>query len=388
MIVRPVRADEAEAAYRLRRLGFGGSRDPAVTDLEEPKGRVTLVAEDGGRLPGALSIWDYRQFFGGRPVPMGGVASVAVEPSARGRGVASAMVDAALPVMREAGQCVSALYPSAPPLYRSRGWEQAGAQTSVILETRLLATVPRPSTALDVRPAERSDLDALHAAYLRVASTVDGMLDRASAPFRVDRVLEFDVVTVVERDGELSGYLTAERPDGDELIVRDLIADDADTARLLLRQLGSWAGLLDTVRLRMVDPLVDGLLLDLPTHHQVEAHPWMLRVVDLPAAIAARGWPLAGGLRPSTVDIEVVDEHAPWQAGRHRITVEGDAVRCEGGGSGAVRLHARALGAWFAGATDTATLRRAGLLDGDVNAATVLDALTGAPRAPRMADAF
>jgi predicted acetyltransferase len=122
--------------------------------------------------------------------------------------------------------------------------------------------------------------------------------------------------------------------------------------------------------------------------HDVRNHPWMLRVVDLPAAVAARGWPAAAYLAPVSVDIEVVDEHAPWQAGRHRLVADGGKVVCEPGGEGTVRLQARALGPWYAGSADSAMLRRGGLLDGDATAARVLDLLTGAPRVPRMADSF
>ncbi|MFC7612863.1 sterol carrier protein domain-containing protein [Actinokineospora soli] len=112
----------------------------------------------------------------------------------------------------------------------------------------------------------------------------------------------------------------------------------------------------------------------------------MLRVVDLPAAIAARGWPRAEWARPFTVDLEVVDEDAPWNAGRHRIVWDGSQVACEPGGGGDVRIGPRGLAAWYAGAADTAMLRRASLLSG--GPAEGLDALIGAPRPARMADEF
>jgi len=95
-------------------------------------------------------------------------------------------------------------------------------------------------------------------------------------------------------------------------------------------------------------------------------------------------------LRPFTVDVEIVDEHASWHAGRHRVVVENGAVRCEPGGSGAVRLSARALGPWYAGAASTGTLRRLGLVDGDPTQAALLDALagSGSTGGARLADAF
>ena len=112
---------------------------------------------------------------------------------------------------------------------------------------------------------------------------------------------------------------------------------------------------------------------------------WMLRVVDLPAAVAARGWPRTNDV---AVDVEIIDPHAPWHAGPHRIVVEDGVVRVEPGGIGAVRLHARALGPWFAGAQNTHALRRAGLLEGDPADAVVLDQLVGASGVPRLADFF
>jgi predicted acetyltransferase len=392
--VRECREEDGEELYRIRRIAFGGPREPDPRRGANPywpdgfEGWWGLVAELDGRPAGFLRSRDYRQFFGGKAVPMGGLASVAVDPYARGRGVATALLDRALVRLREAGQVVSALFPSVPPLYRARGWEQTGVYERMILPLDLLAALPKPTAHRTVRPATPADLPALHTAYLAFASTVDGMLDRSTRAHKPENVFELDIVEVITGVEGLRGYLTAERPEGERLIVYDLVADDVDTAGRLLRQLASWVGQLNDVSLRIVDPAVRDLLLAQPMLHDVRNHPWMLRVVDLPAAVAVRGWPLTERLRPLSVDLEVVDEHAPWQAGRHRIVFDGTAVACEPGGTGAVRLHARALGPWFAGSADTAMLRRAGLLDGDPKIAAGLDALTGAPRQVRMADSF
>jgi predicted acetyltransferase len=395
VVVRDVRAEDGEEVHRIRRIAFGGAREPEPARVgDDPywpdgfEGWWGLVAELDGRPAGFLRTRDYLQYFGGRPVPMGGLASVAVDPYARGRGVATALLDRALVGLREAGQCVSALYPSAPPLYRGRGWEQTGSYERMILPLALLAALPKPAAHRTTRPARPADLPELHAAYLALASTMDGMLDRSTKAHDLSRILELDIVDVVPGTEGIRGYLTAERPEGDRLITYDLIADDVDTASRLLRHLASWAGMLQDVSLRVVDPAVRDLLLAQPVLHDVRNHPWMLRVVDLPAAVAARGWPLTALMRPLAVDLEVVDEHAPWQAGRHRIVFDGDSVFCEPGGSGEIKLQARALGPWYAGSADTGMLRRAGLLDGDVKIAAQLDALTGAPRPVRMADSF
>ncbi len=390
MIVRPYRDGDDADIHRLARLAFGGPREPEPANLwSNQPGWHGLVAEDGDRLAGCLKVREYAQFFGGEAVPMGGVAGVAVDPHARGRGVASALVDAALPAMRERGQVISALYPSVPPLYRARGWEQTGCYERVKLRPELLALLPAPESRPVLARARTADLPALHDAYLEFASTVDGMLDRSTAAFQLERVLELDIVDIAPGPGgSVRGFLTAVRPDGDQLVTHDLVALDRETGLGLLGSLGRWAGIIEEISLRIVDPAWWQLLMALPVLHDVTNHPWMLRVVDLPAAVAARGWPAAAHLTSFAVDVEVADEHAPWQAGRHRLVVDGGKVTCEPGGSGAVRLAARALGPWFAGSADSAMLRRAGLLDGDPADARLLDLLTGAPHPARMADSF
>ncbi|MCT2582940.1 GNAT family N-acetyltransferase [Actinophytocola gossypii] len=381
--------DDAEL-YQLGRLAFGGPREPEPDMLWSAQpGWTGLVAERDGAIVGSVKVREYRQFFGGAAVPMGGLANVAVHPHARGGGVATAMLDAVLPHMRERGQVISALFPSVPPLYRTRGWEQTGDYERATLRSEALALLGKPAKRPVMRRATRDDLPALADAYRSVASTVDGMLDRATAAFQPEKVLDLDIVDIVPGvDGSVLGYVSADRPDGERLLCHDLVARDRDTALGLLASLGSWSGLLDEVSLRIVDPAWWQLLVTLPVLHDVRNHPWMLRVVDLPAAVAARGWPAATALRPSSVDIEVVDEHAPWHSGRHRLVVEDGTVTCEPGGTGAVRLQARALGPWFAGSADTAMLRRAGLLDADPADARLLDLLTGAPHPCRMADSF
>ncbi|OLF15195.1 GNAT family N-acetyltransferase [Actinophytocola xanthii] len=392
MIVRPHRPADDEQLYQLTRLAFGGPREPSGPEAfwsHRTEGWRGLVAEHDGRIVGSLKVRDYRQFFGGVAVPMGGVASVAVDPHARGQGVASALLDTALADMREHGQVISALYPSAPALYRGRGWEQTGDYQRATLRPEMLALLPKPATRPTMRRAGKEDLPALTDVYLSVASTVDGMLDRATEAFQPEEALDLDVLDVVPGpDGSLLGYLAAQRPDGDKLVCEDLVARDGETGLALLASLARWTGIVNEVSLRIVDPAWWQLLVALPVLYEVVNHPWMLRVVDLPAAVTARGWPAATHLTSFAVDIEVADEHAPWNSGRHRLVCDAGQVACEPGGSGAVRLHARGLGPWFAGSADSAMLRRAGLLTGDPVDARLLDLLTGAPHPCRMADSF
>lgn len=378
--MRPTDEADDERIFRLVRLAFGGP-PPPLDDEWRLRARSArgLVAEVDGRLAGHLRVRPYGQLFGGRSVPMGGLAAVAVEPWARGRGVAQALLDASLPVMREAGQVVSALYPSVPPLYRSRGWELSGRLEDLSLPPAALGAVGRAGDA-DLRPAGLDDLADLHGCYQAVAAAQDGMLDRDGPSFTLADVLDLDVVTICPG----RGYLTATRHP-DHLRVHDLVALDAEVGRSLLHLLSSWGGYLTRIDIRPTDPQLLATLASGGLAGDVHDTPWMLRVVDLPAAVSARGWPAAPALRDAAVDLEVVDPWAPWHAGRWRIVVEDGAVRCEPGGDGSVRLQPRALGPWFAGGAPTSVLRRSGLLDGDD---ALLDALVAGQGVPRMADYF
>jgi predicted acetyltransferase len=381
VVIREFVPDDLDAVWSIRRLAFGGQREPDSRWLLG--GWQGWVASLDGRPCGFARAWPYRQFFGGAAVPMGGLASVSVDPYARGRGVATALLDAALPAMRERGQVLSALYASVTALYRGRGWERVGVNERLKLPTAALRSVDR--APVELHPAGPKDLAALHECYLAMASTVDGMLDRATEPFDVSRVLELDIVTVAPGPSGLRGYVSGGRT-GSGLVLYDLVALDAAACRALLGSVGSWAGHLDTVSLRVLD----SRLLS-PAGQGVDLHSetWMLRVVDFQGAVAARGWPRAALLRPGlSVDVELVDPHAPWHAGRYRIVVDGGRVVAEPGGQGTVRLTAAGLAAWYAGAADSAALRRAGLLTSDAAASAVLDALTGAPGTPRLADSF
>jgi hypothetical protein len=123
----------------------------------------------------------------------------------------------------------------------------------------------------------------------------------------------------------------------------------------------------------------------------------MLRVVDAPAAIAARGFPAATSL---TVPLRIADETRPANSGRWRLTVAGGAGTLDplgpdapAGAAGpaspavpAVTLGARGLAALYAG-TPLVTLRQAGLAAGGTVADDAdLDAAFAAN--PFMLDAF
>src|SRR6185295_16930186 len=83
------------------------------------------------------------QWFGGKRVPMTGIAAVAVEPFARGKGAAKRLLVSMLQELQGKGVALSTLYPATQVLYRAVGYEQAGSRYEVRAPCRSLAIDPR-----------------------------------------------------------------------------------------------------------------------------------------------------------------------------------------------------------------------------------------------------
>jgi predicted acetyltransferase len=99
----------------------------------------------------------------------------------------------------------------------------------------------------------------------------------------------------------------------------------------------------------------------------------MLRVLDAPAAVAARGFPAAVSV---DVPLVVADEQRPGNAGSWRLVVGAGQGHLERAPEerDATRLPARGLAALYAG-VPMATLRGAGIVTGGDAADPLLDAV-------------
>ncbi|MFN2555614.1 MAG: enhanced intracellular survival protein Eis [Nitriliruptorales bacterium] len=176
--IRPLTTDELEAAFRIRTQAFNISPQQLQDYRASLRLDRTLGAFDAGQLIATAVVHELAQFFGGRPVPMGGVASVAVVPHRCGSGVVTRLLGATLEVMHERGEVISTLYPATAVPYRRMGWEVAGYRVHRRVPLRSLATLPPPAARVAVCPSGESDLERLAATYATVATKTNGFVHR------------------------------------------------------------------------------------------------------------------------------------------------------------------------------------------------------------------
>lgn len=385
--VRPIGPDEAEQALRIRAQAFNLPRDRLESGRSRERPDRLLGAFEAGRLVGRATVHDLGQFFGGRSVPMGGLASVAVAPHRRGMGVGRALIAAALELMRDRGQVISSLYPATGVPYRHMGWELAGLRVRRRVPLRSLATLPAP-TAVEVRPAEPADREQIIPAYMRVAATRNGFVDRSDWTWdlRLDGAFggeDHRYLYVAERDGEVAGYLAyhhSESTGDDEWIglsVDEIIAEDPEALFALWRLIATNSSV--TVRATYYGGAEEPLAFFLPEQdmHTISDWRWMARLVDAAGAIASRGYPSEVSV---SVHLAIDDRHAPWNAGRHVLRVADGKGALEPGGKGEVELSSNALAPLFTGLASARTLAAHGLIHGASPAD--LDALTVAFAGP------
>ena len=391
--VRLMRPDERPVAWEMVRIAFGARREiPPWWSGDRPGRLDWAVFDDAGRMVAKATDRHQGHWFGGRLVPASGIAGVIVAPELRGTGLARLVLTHLLHAARERGAAIATLFRTAPGLYRRLGCEEVGARTWTEVPAAALATVPRPE-GFELRAAAAGDVPAAQELFREMARAGNGIMERAAplvdtSPEAV--LAEVDGITLaVAPDGSIDGYASWDREGGYDytgrLRVVDLVGRTADATRALLAMLGTWVTVTPQIVMRLPEPDPAPLLAPFAGTRVDMRDPWMLRVIDAPAAVAARGWPphLSGA-----VDLLIEDETCPWNAGPHRLVLEGGTGRLEPGGSGAVRLSVRGLAVLYAGAASPAVLRRADLLDGGDAESDAFLGAAGAGPPPALLDYF
>lgn len=387
-LVTPKDEEGRRALAPILGAAFGFPSDDALVWLSKAGEDNVRVLVDDEVAVGGLIVIPMHQYFGGNAVPTAGVAGVAVPPTERGRGTATTMMTLLLRELRRAGTPLSTLYPATVSLYHRAGYGIAGGLHRAEIAAR---DITGGEAILTMRQAETRDERAIRKVYARYAQTRDGWLDRGPYVWRRTRAKHDGSLArgfVVERDGRIEGYVFYHQErttDGEyDLQISDLAYASPDAARTLLAFLKQHKTLADRVRWACAPD--DGILSLLgDRRHRVVLHfPWMLRIVDVAAALSQRGYPPAVSGRLS---IEVTDDLLGANRGKYILDVEGGAGAARPGGRGILRLGIRALASLYTGHHRASRLAEMGELEGSRRAIELADVVFSGP-APSLGDFF
>jgi predicted acetyltransferase len=323
------------------------------------------VLRDGGTVGGGLWTVPMGQWFGGRSVPMTGIAAVGVAPEARGRGVARRLMNETIKDLHEQGVALSTLYPATQTLYRKSGYEQGGGR---FLYTIAPKDIDLRGRSLPMREAREEDRDTVARTYAGQAADLDGHLDRG--PYIWQRIYKFrDENThgfLVEDGDDIAGYIyyfQKNRDDGGyDLAITDLVARTPAAARTLLGFLSDHRSM--SPEASWFGGPTSSLFVMLPEQRyemKLQMY-WMTRVVSVRRALEARGYP--PGLS-TEVHLEIQDELIPENQGRLILEVSGGEGRVREGGDGHLSMDIRGLTPLYTGFLTPMNLCRADMLHGD-----------------------
>lgn len=353
------------------------------------------TAHDAAAPVATVNSWEASMTVpGARHVPAWAISSVTVAPTHRRRGIARALLEAELRTAAAMGIPLATLTVSESTIYGRFGFAPAAFGSALTIDTRRATwTGPTPEGRLHfVEIAEaRAGLELLHD---RIRATGVGQLDAWG--------LRWDTITGIVSDdkghskglravryddaaGELRGIalykVTGDSQDfsAHTLTVEHLISETDDAYAALWRYLLE-VDLVTTVKAidRSVDePLVwqvDDMRAIARSNYD---HLWT-RILDVPAALAARGYSAA----LDTV-VEVADDLG-IAGGRFAISVvDGSATVERTDAPAALALRINELSALYLGGVSASTLLAAGRIhEAEPGAAAALDAAFRISRAP------
>lgn len=357
---------------------------------------LRVMRTNAGEVDACLLRIGMGQYYGGRSVPMSGIAGVAVGPESRGRGLAKRLMQECVREIESQGIAISTLYASTQSLYRGIGYEQAGHRFMTTIPWSQVQIESRSDDHVKVRAVREDDTASVRACYTRFASSFDGNLDRGSylwgrvVQLRDDMFKGF-VIDSLDGSGGIDGYLylhqRRDAPNGRQTIaISDIAFVNEKAGRGLIRFLADFCTMGETFEF-FGGPLHPLLSFFQQQRFDAEKRDyWMLRITNIKNALEQRGYSPA--VR-TTVHLEVNDSLVPANSGTWKLDIsEGRAeVSRTGGREGAIRCDIRALASLYSGFYTPQQAKLLGWVEGDDRSLAALRAVF-AGGTPWMTDMF
>jgi predicted acetyltransferase len=378
--IRTIQPDEQRAAYEIMAIVFGDNLTDHLVDDEAIVAELDryFAAFDGDRIVGTAAAYTFELTVpGGAKVAMGGVTNVGVVATHRRQGLLRRLMGELIDDAVGRGEPMVGLTASESNIYRRFGYGIAARRKTISVDASRSAYLRPPADRGMVRMVDESEAaKALPSVYEQMQEQRPGAVSRSALWWELlarDREPWRDGATqrrIAVHDG-------ADGPDGyaiyrlknqwekglpnSELRIEELVTTDHEVEAAL------WRFCLDTDLVTSV--LAYNVALDIPlVHRMVEPrrlqvrgerdHLW-LRLLDVPASLAARRYESAG-----SIVVEVVDGSRPEVAGRFRLDADLDgATSAATTESADLTLDIADLSAVYLGGTTVRDLAGAGLVD-------------------------
>lgn len=337
---RLARADEVPQAARVVAHSFVGHPASYYEQLlrHGPWGALDAlwVCEDEGRIAAACQLLPLQQWVGGSCLRVMGMASVAVAPTHRRRGLAARLVTSGMHFARERGDVATALYPFRVSFYQKLGYGPAGEAYQYRVPPEVIPdAAERNGIALVESESARAEVREV---YERWAPTQTGQLRRTDAIWK--RLLQSDGrVAVLYRNQAGSGegyavgrYRTDLPVEARFLEIEERAWLSPEARRGLYAWMGSLADQWQQLVYRAHPAERFGDRIEEPRILRTGEPGWnlwfpsavllggpMFRLLDIPAAFAARP---RFGSATLTVRLEVGDSQIPENAGSWELHLE------------------------------------------------------------------
>ncbi|HEY0603718.1 MAG TPA: GNAT family N-acetyltransferase [Herpetosiphonaceae bacterium] len=385
---------QPEQHEELNRLLTAALHIPAPNMVSWVEGlgqeNMRLVQRDQ-RVVAGLGLIHMGQWFGGRRVPMAGVTAVGVAPDQRGGGVGSVLMRGMLEELHGQGVALSALYPATLSFYRKFDYLRAGYRLTYELPLATIDVDERAGELVPITPEHYPDLRRLYEERARQSA---GNLHRPEWMWQA-RLEPKDSPAfrfLVVNEGRLEGYVVfTQGARSEPLQVADLCALTPTAGRRLLTLFAGYRTMVEHVVWSggTHDPLLYMLGENMIGGSRAKARitrplEWMLRIVDVEAALNERGYP--AGLN-AELHLDLHDPLLPGNNGRWVLRVADGRGSVEAGGAGRVELGVAELAAIYSSFMAPSELRAIGAIRGSDEDLALMGALFSGPQ-PWIGDMF
>jgi predicted acetyltransferase len=394
--------DDEVAAFREAAIAVFGADPEVEAGINGADQHRALIgtqqawaAFENGLVVATAATFDHTMSLpGGTSIPMAGLTLVTVRPTHRRRGILRELMRLHLEDARSRGFAISGLWASDVPIYPRFGYGLAAYCDNLELtNAHTLALKDREFDTLEPIDEARAR-EALPAIYARATKDRPGAIHRSDVWWRERRFLETPWArggaskrrhVLVRRGNELVGYIVYRQrgkftdgiPDG-RVEINELLAVDP-RAEATLWRFALGVDLFPTVTWwnAPADSALPWLVSDMRRVKTRRSDALWLRIEDVPAALAARGYTSDGTLK---FGIDRARYELVVQNGRGVCTPTTDTPQ--------LLLSANVLESLYLGTTTATQLARAELVQGRPDAILVADRLFASSVAPWCPEVF